>query len=270
MGYLKRLDDSQASHETVASTGFGNVPIKVSYRDQHVAIEFLSDVPERKAMYALHEEIIRWLGLRQTTEWFEKQVASRDAGMLRQVNAARGLVVPQTRTLFEAFLWVIVGQQINLTFAFKLMRRLRDELGSQVSGVRLLPTPQQMAEVEPGELLGWQFSRRKAEYLVGVARWFVARDLALENICHLSSLRLEQELLAIRGLGPWSVNYVLMRGMERLNAYPVGDSGLHAALKRVSPEHWNDVAWRQSHMNQFAPYRALATMHYWNGLKEDA
>lgn len=262
--YLFRLEEPADSYGTAVATADGEVPIQLRADGERLVIRH--HAPRHAQCIA--REVARWLGLDQPTEWFCRQVAPRCGVLQAAASTWPQLVVPQTRTLFESLIWVVVGQQINLSFAYRLMRRLRDTYGAEVGHTRLLPGPAALADAPLEDLQAMQFSRRKAEYLVDLARWFDARCPSLNDWRVKSTPRLERELLALRGLGPWSVNYMLLRGLARLNAYPVGDAGLHSALRKHFPDSWRDDTWRRQKMDQFEPFRGLATMHLWNQLKE--
>jgi len=80
----------------------------------------------------------------------------------------------------------------------------------------------------------------------------------------MSATRAERTLLEIRGLGPWSVNYLMMRALGFPDCVPLGDtgvtSGLQAALKL---DERPDVDATRRLMSVFSPYRSLATAHLW-------
>ena len=109
-----------------------------------------------------------------------------------------------------------------------------------------------------------QFSRQKAGYVIAPARLVAEGKLDLEVLRSMSATRAERTLLAIRGLGPWSVNYLLMRALGFPDCVPLGDtgvtSGLQAALKL---DERPDIDATRRLMAVFSPYRSLATAHLW-------
>ena len=103
-----------------------------------------------------------------------------------------------------------------------------------------------------------------------MARAIVSGELNLPDDTDMPATLLEKRLLGVRGLGPWSVNYILMRGYGYADCVPVGDSGLRAALKRffaldVAPDGPQVL----QRMEAFAPYRSLATYHLWMSLGDE-
>jgi AraC family transcriptional regulator of adaptative response / DNA-3-methyladenine glycosylase II len=176
-----------------------------------------------------------------------------------------GLRLVQTPSLFDGLVWSIIGQQISFPFACVLRRRLVERAGTPIAdGLYAPPTPAAVAALKPEELAALQFSRSKADYLVATARLIAEGKLDLEALRTQSATRVERTLLAIRGLGPWSVNYLMMRALGFPDCVPWGDtgvtSGLHALFQLdVRP----DVAATRRLMSVFSPYRSLATAHLW-------
>ncbi|MEY2879767.1 MAG: hypothetical protein RLZZ15_2147, partial [Verrucomicrobiota bacterium] len=146
-----------------------------------------------------------------------------------------------------------------------LRRRLVERVGAPfAAGLFAPPTPAAVAALEPADLLPLQFSRQKADYVVQTARLVASGALDLAALRTMSATRVERTLLAVRGLGPWSVNYLMMRALGLPDCVPLGDtgvtSGLQALLKlEVRP----DVDATRRLMAMFAPHRSLATAHLW-------
>ena len=116
-----------------------------------------------------HRAVVRMLGLRQDPNGFE-QHATR-LGHSRLFEGRAGLRMPLTASLYDAVVWSILGQQVNLNFAYTMRRRLSEKLGVQVAeGLFSPPQPSGVAGLEVEDLLPLQFSRRKAEYLIDFSR----------------------------------------------------------------------------------------------------
>lgn len=190
-------------------------------------------------------------------------------GDLRRLAAGReGLRIPLTADLFEGLAWAIIGQQINLAFATVLRRRLIEGWGEAAGeGYRVFPGPLAVADLEPADLLPLQFSRRKAEYLIGMSRAIVSGELPLAVMASETAEQVESRLLALRGIGPWSAQYVLLRAWGFADCAPAGDSALATALQRFfrldrrpGPDEVRAL------LAPFAPFRSLATCHFWASL----
>ena len=80
----------------------------------------------------------------------------------------------------------------------------------------------------------------------------------------MSATRAERTLLAVRGLGPWSVNYLMMRALGFADCVPLGDTGLTSGLQALfALEERPDADATRKLMTVFSPHRSLATAHLW-------
>jgi AraC family transcriptional regulator of adaptative response / DNA-3-methyladenine glycosylase II len=216
-----------------------------------------------------HAYLLRRLGLDAEPAAFERQVRA-DPSLAPLIRGRRGLRVPRTGDAFECLAWTVVGQQISLPFARTLFRRLAERTGQPAGdGLYTPPAPAAVAALEADELTAVQFSQRKAEYLIGAARDIADGRLDLEGLHLASATRAEQRLLAVHGLGPWSVHYLLMRGFGFEDCVPVGDAGLVRALMHFFElDERPDPARTLALMERFRPYRTFATFHLWMSLQE--
>ena len=186
-------------------------------------------------------------------------------GLARLVAGRPGLRLSQVPTVFDGLLWSIIGQQINFPFACLLRRRLIERAGTPLAnGLYAPPLPAALAALEPADLRALQFSRQKADYVIAAARLAVEGKLDLAALRTMSATRAERTLLAIHGLGPWSVNYLMMRALGCADCVPLGDTGVTSglqALLKLDPRPDIDATRRL--MTVFSPYRSLATAHLW-------
>lgn len=198
---------------------------------------------------------------------FERRLL-RDPTTAPLVAKRRGLRIPLTADPFEALTWAVLGQQVNLAFAFTLRRNLLSLAGAPAPrGMRAHPTPPEIASLDPADLIQRQLSRRKAEYLVDLARAVASADLPLDDLAGAAASRIEETLLACRGVGPWTAAYVMLRGYGLADCVPVGDAGLALALERFHGlRERPDAAATRRLMAPFAPYRSFATFHFWSSL----
>jgi AraC family transcriptional regulator of adaptative response / DNA-3-methyladenine glycosylase II len=216
---------------------------------------------------AAHAAASRMLGLDQDPAQFERRIARlrRTRGL---VNGRAGTRVPLTADPFEALVWCIVGQQVNLAFAYSMRRALIAMAGTPASGgMRAHPTPAQVAALDYSDLTAQRYSRRKAEYLIDAARAVHEGTLPLRALGDRPATVVERTLLDVRGLGPWSTNYLMMRGFGFADCVPVGDTGLGTALERFfALDARPDAQAVRTLMQPFAPFRSLATFHLWLSL----
>jgi AraC family transcriptional regulator of adaptative response / DNA-3-methyladenine glycosylase II len=221
------------------------------------------DAAVRRAAFEVHDVVVGLAGLEQDAASFAR-LAQR-LGFARLVAGRPELRISQTPSVFDGLLWAIIGQQINLPFACLLKRRLIEKTGTPMAdGLIAPPTPSAVAALDPAELLPLQFSRQKADYVVSTARLMAEGKLDLETLRGMSATRAERTLLEIRGLGPWSVNYLMMRSLGFSDCVPVGDTGVTSGLLALyNLEERPDVDATRRLMAAFSPYRSLATAHLW-------
>jgi DNA-3-methyladenine glycosylase II len=154
--------------------------------------------------------------------------------MATDYNGLRLLGIPD---LFEALCWSIIGQQINLTFAYKLKRRFTEVYGTKLtyegSDYYLFPKPEIVAKIKVEELLPLQFSNRKAEYLIEIAKQFVSGNISKEILSEHTTAEAIRLLVSVRGIGEWTANYALMKSLKRLECVTYGDVGLYNALHNL-------------------------------------
>lgn len=211
----------------------------------------------------VHSLVVGLLGLDEDAAAFAR--LARKLGLGRLVAGRPELRISRTPSVYDGLLWSIIGQQINFPFACLLKRRLIEKVGTPVAeGLHALPTPGAVAALEPADLLPLQFSRQKADYVIGTSRLIVEGKLDLDALAGLSASRAERTLLAVRGLGPWSVNYLMMRSLGFPDCVPLGDTGVTSGLKALLKlDERPDVDATKRLMAMFAPYRSLATTHLW-------
>jgi AraC family transcriptional regulator of adaptative response / DNA-3-methyladenine glycosylase II len=220
----------------------------------------------RALQRAAHERVARWLGLESDPAGFERR-AVRSKDIARLVRGSAGLRLPRATDLFEGLVWVVVGAQVNVSFAASCRAALIELAGTPIGDFTAHPMPAQVAALDYADLERRQFSRRKAEYLIDAARAIEAGTLDLEG-GRLEPVSLVAErLAAVRGLGPWSVQYLLMRAFGFEDCAPIGDVALAEALKRFfALAERPDALEATRLMESFAPHRSLATLHLWKSL----
>lgn len=229
----------------------------------HLAPGAITVTCPRGLAFESHAIAARLIGLGQDAPAFAR--LAKRLGFTRLANAMPGLRITQTPTVFDGLLWAIIGQQINFPFASRLKRRLFELCGTPVAeDLIAAPSPAAVAKLSPSALIPHQFSRQKADYLIATARLIADGELDIENLGALSATRAERTLLAIRGLGPWSVNYLMMRSLSFADCVPLGDTGVTSGLQdlmHLDTRPDRDATRRL--MSVFSPHRSLATAHLW-------
>lgn len=215
-----------------------------------------------------HRAALHRLGLARDPRPFERAIAATP--WARLLGARHGLTVPRTADAFDGLCWVIAGQQVSVPVACALRRRLIARVGQEApGGLRVPATAAAVAALDPPDLRAMGFSRRKTEYLSDIARSVVDGTLPL-GVEGQSVVRVTRRLLAIRGLGPWSVQYLLMRAYGFADCVPMGDVALLRSLQGFfGLDQRPDTGETVALMSRFAPFRSFATFHFWARLAEE-
>jgi AraC family transcriptional regulator of adaptative response / DNA-3-methyladenine glycosylase II len=233
--------------------------LSLTFGERAIAVS-LAGAAGTRPMARAHGAALRLLGWHGDPTSFES--AHPDLARGRE-----GLRVLLTLDPFEALVWAILGQQVNLAFAYALRRDLIRLVGVPAAeGLIAHPDAVRIAALGVADLLALRFSRRKAEYLLHAAAEVAAGRLRLEDPA--TATEAARNLLALRGCGPWTAQYVLMRGLGFRDGVPVGDAGLTLALQRwFGLDSRPDGPATHRLMAPFAPHRSLATFHLWASLK---
>ncbi|MEZ5331001.1 MAG: hypothetical protein R2991_02880 [Thermoanaerobaculia bacterium] len=248
----------------------GPVRVTVEMAAGHARCRLEADralAPQERA--SAHGALVRWLGL--DGEARPAGRGAREPGWKKLLRRRPGLRVPRTPSVFEGLTWAIVGQQVNLAFAYRLRRRAVELAGERLDPWLVChPTPERLAALDPADLTARQYSRRKAEYLLGAAA-AAAHELDLEALPAGPVTRAARLLGELRGVGPWTVQYVLLRGCGFADCLPASDAGLaRAAEAYFSLDSRPDAGEVQRLLAPFAPHRSLATFHLWSLLGDPA
>jgi DNA-3-methyladenine glycosylase II len=142
---------------------------------------------------------------------------------------------PRFPTLFEAIANAIANQQLSLEVGIELLNRLTERFGARPPddhGLVAFPEPEAILGARLADLRGLGFSMRKADYLVSSAHAIVTGAIDTERLVASDRDTATQLLLALRGIGRWSAEYVLLRGLGRLDVFPADDVGARNKLQR--------------------------------------
>ena len=172
------------------------------------------------------------LGLELDLEAFHA-FAQGEEVLAATVQRFPGFRPPLAPDPFEALVSSITAQQVSLHAAFAVRSRFVDRFGEPAELAVAFPTRERVALATVEELMSLGFSRRKAEYVLGIAR----ADLDLGG---LSAADVKTRLTALRGIGEWSADWFLARYLARPEAWPAGDLGLRKAVLAFYPET-NDI-----------------------------
>ncbi|NIV91998.1 DNA-3-methyladenine glycosylase [candidate division KSB1 bacterium] len=199
-------------------------------------VAILNTLPSESTKQAVQHYVREWFDLdRDLTPFYH--LAKTDRLLRKLVRQHQGLRLIRIHDLFQGLCWAIIGQQINLAFAYTLYRRFIESFGESYTRDHqtywLFPTPEAVAQSTISELRQLQFTGKKAEYILGLAQSMMNGGVSKERLLTCGDTEAIREALrAIRGVGSWTANYVLMRCLGLPRAFPIEDIGLHRAIQK--------------------------------------
>lgn len=208
----------------------------------------------------------RTLGVTQDLRGFYR--AFRADPMLGDpIRRFRGLRIAGTASLWEALVTAILSQQINLRFAYDIRRELALAFGRRATwaGETFIgfPRPETIARLRKSTLRSFRLSRAKTVAIRGVARAFAEGSLDEEEIARLSDEEAIEKMTAIVGVGRWTAEIALLRGLGRIDIFPAADLGVVKYLAQGLLGH--KVRAREDDMRRYSerwrPYRGLALVY---------
>ena len=215
----------------------------------------------------VQDALLNILGLRIDPAPFLK-AAKKDPLLGALARKTPGLRIVQSATIFEALTWAIIGQQINLPFAIALRRTFILQAGRRHSSdIWCYPEAADVARLAVEDLSTRKFSRSKAETLLRLAGLVDSGALSLARSDDVATA--SAALLAVKGIGPWTVNYALLRGYGYADCTLHGDVAIRAALQRLLGEDEKpDMARTEALLARYAPHRTMAAAHLWASLAQ--
>lgn len=206
----------------------------------------------------------RMLGLAADLDGFYR-VAAGDDRLHPLAERFRGMRPPCFPTVFEAVVNAVACQQLSLDVGIHLLNRLARRFGPAVPGPVTrygFPAPDRLADADPADLRALGFSTAKARTIVSVAGQVAAGALDLEALRDADDDQAMGVLLGLPGIGRWSAEYVMLRGLARYHVLPGDDVGARNNLRRrfglAEDAGYDAVA---SLSRRWQPYAGLVYFH---------
>lgn len=202
-------------------------------------------------------------------------VGERDPVFGALIEAYRGLRPVLIPDLFEALVWAILGQQVNVAFAARTKRAVVEAFGERVelngTDLLLFPTPERIAGQEEAALAALQLSRQKVRYILHLAQEIASGRLDLEGLRGLPAEDAQARLEGLLGVGRWTAEYLLLRGLGHPDAIPAADGGLRRIIGRAyglgrsaSEAEVREIA------QAWTGWRGYAAFYWWYTLQREA
>ena len=246
------------------------VLFKVKSNAKGLSIEFLNSAPSPAIQRQVKTFVHEWFDLETDLAPFYK-LAKKDVLLKDLVKKHYGYRIIGQPDLFESLVWAVLGQQINLQFAYTLKQRFVENFGERLSwnnqNYFLFPTPARVAMLGDPDLLPLQFSRQKSKYSVNIAEAFASGAISKEKLRGLPLEEAKEILMQVKGVGNWTANYALMKTFRYPDAFPLEDAGIHNAiknLKRMKQKPTLDQVKRV--FKSYKGWEAYATLYLWKSL----
>jgi DNA-3-methyladenine glycosylase II len=204
--------------------------------DSYLGIDFLTPRPKKSIRAMVAKYVWEWFDLETNLKPFYR-MAEKDPVLKHIAKNFYGLRILVIHDLFEALCWAIIGQHINLEFAYTLKKRFVETFGEKFyyeeKAFYLFPTPQIISQQAVTDLKGLQFTGKKSEYIIELARKIKNEDLTKNELLNDDQFETaRRKLMCLRGIGKWTAEYICLRCLRDPAAFPVDDIGLQNALKQ--------------------------------------
>lgn len=221
-----------------------------------------------KSIETIKRFVMEWFELETSLEGFY-ELAENDpilSGVAQQFMGLRMVGIPD---FYEAITWGILGQQINIGYAYTLKRRFTEKYGDSVVFENhtywIYPEASTVGKLSIDELLELRLTLRKAEYLLTISQKIVDGQLSKVQLLENSNAQsAEKQLITLRGIGPWTANYVLMRCLRMGDAFPMADIGVLNGIQKLGKQ---EARPDKEQMNQFkerwGTWCSYATFYIW-------
>jgi DNA-3-methyladenine glycosylase II len=209
--------------------------------------------------------IEKMLGLRVDLAPFYR-MARHDKKLLLLVEKFRGVKPPRFPTIFETLANAFACQQLSLTVGLGMLSRLACACGLSLKQEGetsyAFPRPEDLLELAPGAIRELGFSDNKTRAFLELANNIVSGRINFDALEKMDNEAVVASLLELRGVGRWTAEYVLLRGLKPLNVFPGDDVGarnrLAKWLQRNEPLDYDGVARVTRH---WEPYAGVVYFH---------
>lgn len=258
--------DGEAYRRTLV---VGGAPLEVEVRqkgDLHrPRLEVAMNGKARAARTAVTAALERLLGLRVDLGAFYR-AAARDRRLGALAARFRGVKPPRFVTLFETLANAIACQQVTLALGIILLNRLSHACGLEAAGtdprVYAFARAEDVLAATPKSLRKLGFSRQKIRALHELSRAVAEGRLAESEFAALDDRAALERLRALRGVGRWSAEYALLRGLGRLHVFPGDDVGARNHLRRwLGLRKPLDYAGVERALRRWRRYKGLVYFH---------
>lgn len=186
-----------------------------------------------------------------------------DSGLGSLIERFGDLWSPRRATHFELLCRIIIDQQISIKAAATIANRLREACGGKIR-------PDAVSRLEDPELRRCGLSRQKLAALRDLSERVLDGRLNTAGLWRLSEDEAREQIIAVRGLGPWSADMFILFALGRPDVWATGDLGLRNALQRLDGlDEPPRVPAMIARADRWKPWRGLASLYLWASLEPE-
>ncbi len=264
--------DGETFERVLEAEGGKLYVLRVRAAGSALRVEVRPPVRDRRTLAGFRKTLFHILGVGDDLAAFGR-LARKDPVLRPLLRRFHGLRIARVPTLFEALVTAVTAQQINLAFAGTVRARMVRAFGRSIKmeGTARydFPAPKALARASEAGLRRMQFSGAKARTVIGLARAFA--DGEMDGIDALPTLEAIERLTALKGVGRWTAETGLLRGLGRLDAFPADDLAIRKLIaeryggdsaQAKTPKAQGEAARRiAERWGLFAPYAVTYLFH---------
>lgn len=249
---LEHVDDAGRIHRSLSLPhAHGAVRLETGLDCVHAVFR----VADWRDLAPAVDRVRRWLDLDADPVAVDAALGA-DPALASAVSTVPGIRSPGSVDPFEAAIRTIIGQQVSIAGGAAVTGRIVVALGEPssiggTSSTHVFPTPERLATADVGEL---PVPRQRAATVQRLARAVVDGELVLDRSADREDVR--RRLASIKGIGPWSIAHIEMRGFGDPDVFLDGDLVARRGLERLGLSTTHPDSWR--------PWRSYAVRHVWN------
>jgi len=246
------------------------VPFTVSEDDGYIRIEI--NEGDLEAAPQVENFVEDWLDLKRDLSPFY-EILRQHPELSYMTEEFKGLRLIGNPDTFETLIWSIISQQINMTFAFKLKRVLIQTYGGSMDfdgkTLMLFPSAEVLKNLTIENLQALQFSKQKSLYIINAAAVFASGEISKSILLALNPQERIEKLTALKGVGLWTANAVIMQSLNDPTGLPLGDVGLLRALETHNLINGRgDKDGVNAAFNKFNGWQAYLVNYLWRSLSK--
>lgn len=192
----------------------------------------------------------------------ESWLASKDRKLAALIDSHGPCTIYQKpalyhQTAFHVLVWSIINQQLSVASAHSIERRLLQHHPARTFQVKVIDS------LQDSDLRACGLSRQKIRYIRSLCEHSNTSSLRPGRLRSMSNDEVSQHLICLPGIGPWTVDMMLMFYLGRLDVLPLGDLALRKAIALTYKLDAQDTDSMQKVAKKWSPYRTIASWYLW-------